>query len=121
MVARVDGLPRDDYRDLALTVRNRPGIRVVVLGGAADGGGVALVAAVAQGQRACNAGELIADGARLDQGRRRQGDELAVAGGKEVGGLDDALDTVRAQLGLEGRGRASVAPADVGTDEGSAT
>ena len=64
-----------------------------------------------------NAGELIADGARLIKGGGGEGDELAVAGGKEVGGLDDALDTVQAQLGLTG----APTPADVGSDEGSAT
>jgi alanyl-tRNA synthetase len=119
LVARLDGMPRDEYRQMALTLRNRPGIRAVVLGGAADGGGVALVAAVMPGS-GLNAGELIADGARLIKGGGGRGDELAVAGGKEIGGLDDALDTVRAQLGLHG-GPTPAGLLAAGTDEGSAT
>ena len=51
VVARVDGLGRDELRDLAVAVRDQPGVRAVVLGGAPEGGGVALVAAVTPGQR----------------------------------------------------------------------
>ncbi|MPY95112.1 MAG: alanine--tRNA ligase [Acidimicrobiia bacterium] len=105
LVARIDGLPRDDYRQLALDLRNRPGIRAVVLGGAADGGAVALVAAVLKGGE-LNAGELISDAARQVKGGGGRGDELAVAGGKEVAGLDGALDLVREQLGLPPAGTA---------------
>jgi alanyl-tRNA synthetase len=49
VVARVDGLGRDDLRSLAVAVRDRDGIRAVVLIGAPEGGGVALVAATAAG------------------------------------------------------------------------
>ena len=45
VVARVDGGSRDELRALALAVRERPGIRAVVLGGEPEGGGAALVAA----------------------------------------------------------------------------
>src|SRR5438270_463858 len=46
VVARVDGTTRDELKDLAVAVRDRPQIRAVVLGGVPEGGGVALVAAV---------------------------------------------------------------------------
>ena len=39
VVARVDGLDRDDLRELALAVRDHPGVRGVVLGGAPAGRG----------------------------------------------------------------------------------
>jgi alanyl-tRNA synthetase len=97
VVARVDGLPRDDYRDLAMGIRNQPGIRAAVVAGAADGGGVALVAAVTA-DSGLDAGELIADAARQIKGGGGRGRELAVAGGKEVEGIDSALELVRGAL-----------------------
>ena len=45
-----------------------------------------------------NAGELIADAARLVKGGGGKGAELAVAGGKEVAGIDGALDSVRGAI-----------------------
>ena len=72
VVARVDGLPREGLRDLAVAVRDQPGIRAVVLGGAPDGGGAALVAAVAP-DAGLHAGELIAEASKAHQGWRRQG------------------------------------------------
>jgi len=97
VVARVDGLPRDDYRDLALAVRAFDGVAVVVLAGEADGGGVAMVAAVRPGG-ALTAGALLANAAKLVKGGGGRGDELAVAGGKDVGGIEAALDVVRGAL-----------------------
>ena len=41
VVQRVDGLAPDDLRDLALAVRNEPGVDIVVLGGVTTTGGVA--------------------------------------------------------------------------------
>jgi alanyl-tRNA synthetase len=97
VVARVDGMNRDDLRTLALEVRNKGSLDAVVLAGEADGGGVAMVAAVRKdGGR--NAGELIADATREIKGGGGRGDELAMAGGKEVAGIDAALDLVRAAI-----------------------
>ncbi len=45
VVARVDGLARDDLRTLALAVRDVAGVDVVVVAGAPAGGGAALVVA----------------------------------------------------------------------------
>jgi alanyl-tRNA synthetase len=97
VVGRLDGLPRDDYRELATSLRARPGMRAVVVAGEAEAGGVALVAAVTP-ESGLNAGELIAEGARLIKGGGGKGAELAVAGGKEVAGIDGALDSVRGAL-----------------------
>ena len=97
IVGRLDGLPRDDYRELVTTLRARPGMRAVVVAGEAEAGGVALVAAVTP-ESGLNAGELIADAARLVKGGGGKGAELAVAGGKEVAGIDSALESVRGAI-----------------------
>jgi len=97
IVGRLDGLPRDDYRELVTTLRSRPGMRAVVVAGEAEAGGVALVAGVTP-ESGLNAGELIADAARLVKGGGGKGAELAVAGGKEVAGIDSALESVRGAI-----------------------
>jgi len=95
VVARVDGLDRDAVRTLALAVRDQPDVRAVILGAAPEGGGVALVAAVAAGS-GLHAGELIADAARAVGGGGGKGADLAVAGGRNPDELDAALDLARA-------------------------
>jgi alanyl-tRNA synthetase len=105
VVARRDGIARDELKDLAVAVRDQPGVRAVVLGGAPEGGGAALVAAVAK-DSGLNASELIAEAARLVKGGGGKAADLAVAGGKDPGGLDDALAKVRAVAGLDGDGAA---------------
>jgi alanyl-tRNA synthetase len=97
VVVRLDGLPRDDYRELALSVRNKPGVDLAVIGGEAEGGGVALVAA-ARKESAHDAGALIGEVARLIKGGGGKGQELAVAGGKDAAGIDPALAAIRTQL-----------------------
>ncbi|HEY8523432.1 MAG TPA: alanine--tRNA ligase [Acidimicrobiales bacterium] len=99
VVARVDGTERDDLRQLALAVRQQPGIRAAVIGGVPSGGGVGLVAAVAK-DSGLKAGELIAEAARTVGGGGGKGPELAVAGGRDPSRLDEALDQVRAAAGL---------------------
>jgi alanyl-tRNA synthetase len=99
VVARVDGLDRDGVRDLAVAVRDQPGIRAVVLGSAPDSGGVALVAAVAA-ESGLNASELIADAAKAVKGGGGKSADLAVAGGKDPSALDDALGMARAAAGI---------------------
>ncbi|MCB9371293.1 MAG: alanine--tRNA ligase [Microthrixaceae bacterium] len=98
VVARVDGVARDDLRDLAVAVRDL-GVRAVVLGGAPDEGGVALVAAVTK-DSGFEASALIADAARTVKGGGGKSPDLAVAGGKDAGALDEALEQARAAAGL---------------------
>ena len=98
-VARVDGLERDDLRELALAVRDNPAIRAVVLGSAPPGGGAAIVSAVTA-DSGLHASELIAEAARLVKGGTGKNAELAVAGGKDPSALDEALDLVRAAAGI---------------------
>ena len=99
VVARRDGVSRQDLRDLALAVRDQPGVRAVVLGGAPDEGGVALVAAVTK-DSGLVASDLIAEAARLVGGGGGKAPDVAVAGGRDAGRLDEALDRARAAAGL---------------------
>ncbi len=99
VVARVDGISRDQLKDLAVALRDRDDIRAVVLGGAADGGGAALVAAVAEGHEP-QAGALIAEGAKAIKGGGGKGADLAMAGGKDADGVDEALDLARQAVGI---------------------
>jgi alanyl-tRNA synthetase len=99
VVARVDGLARDDLRSLGVAVRDQPGIRAVVLIGAPDGGGVALVSATTK-DGGLDAGALIADAARTVGGGGGKNPELAVAGGKDPSRIDHALDQARAAAGI---------------------
>jgi alanyl-tRNA synthetase len=99
VVARVDGLAPDEVRDLAVAVRQQPGVRGAVIGGEKPDGGVTLVAAVAK-DSGLHAGDLIADAARTVGGGGGKGPELAQAGGRDAARLDDALDQVRAAAGL---------------------
>jgi alanyl-tRNA synthetase len=101
VVARVDAVARDDLRDLAVAVREAPGVRAVVLGGEPPGGGVALVAAVMK-DGGLNAAELIAEPARTVGGGGGKSPDLAVAGGRDASRLDEALDQARAAAGIAG-------------------
>ena len=103
VVARLDGLERDELRDLAAAIRDRPEIRAVVLAGAPDGGGVALVAAVPP-EGEFSAVDLIDEAAQAIQGGfgRKGNPPLIVAGGKNIDGIDQALDSARRAAGLGG-------------------
>jgi alanyl-tRNA synthetase len=105
LVARIDGLPGDQLRDLAARVRSLDGVHTVVLGGSPDGVKVALVALVDKDrlEKGPGAPELIGDAARtVGGGGGGKNPEQAMAGGRDPGRLDEALDGVRAKLGLVG-------------------
>jgi alanyl-tRNA synthetase len=94
VVADVTPLPRQDLQELALAVRNLPGIRAVVLGSAPPNAGVALVAAVRNGS-GLDAGGLLADAARMVGGGAGKGKEVSIAGGRDPSRLGEALETAR--------------------------
>jgi alanyl-tRNA synthetase len=98
VIARIDGTDRNDLRDMAVSLRDQPGIRAVVLAGAPEGGGAALVAATTE-ESGLHAGELLAEPKKLIRGGGSNDPRLVVAGGKDADGLDPALDLVRAALG----------------------
>jgi alanyl-tRNA synthetase len=99
VVARVDGLSRDDLRNLAVAVRQRQGVRAVVLGGEPEGGGAALVSAVTP-DSGLDAGKLIESAKKAIGGGGGANPELAMAGGRNPGGLDTALDQARDAAGV---------------------
>ncbi len=94
VVARIDGTTRDELKDLALAIRDQPGIRGAVLGGVPEGGGVSLIAAVAK-DSGLDASQLIADAAKTVGGGGGRGADVAVAGGRNAEKLDEALDLAR--------------------------
>jgi alanyl-tRNA synthetase len=90
VIGRVDGLAPNDLRELALVVRQQPGVLAVVLGSATDTGGAALAAAVTK-ESGLQAGELVREAARAVGGGGGGKGDVAVAGGKDPAGLDEAL------------------------------
>ena len=97
VVARRDGLPQDQLRDLALAVRDQPGVQAVVLIGTPDGQRVALAAAVDPGSHV-QAAALVGPAARTVGGGGGGKGDVAVAGGRDASRIDEALAQVRAQL-----------------------
>ncbi len=94
IVARVEAETRDEVRDQALALRDRPGIRAVALGAVPGGKGVTLVVAT-QPDGPLHAGDLMAPAARAISGGGGKGADLAMAGGKNADGLDEALELLR--------------------------
>ena len=100
VVLRRDHLSPDELRELAIAVRNEPGIQAVVLIGSPDGERVALVSAVPKGSELV-AGELIVDAAKaVGGGGNPKAADIGVAGGKDASKIEDALAAARAKLGL---------------------
>jgi alanyl-tRNA synthetase len=95
VVARVDGLAPNDLRELAIAVRHQPGVRIAVLGGVTDAGGVSLASAVTPGS-GLQAGDLIKDAAKAVKGGGGGKGDVATAGGKDPAALDEALALARA-------------------------
>ena len=100
VVARLDGYDADGLRQVALAVRERSGITAVVLVGTPDNTSVSLVAA-ADTSAGRNAGELLADAAKAVKGGGGRNADVAVAGGKDPAGIDDAIAAARRAAGLE--------------------
>ncbi len=98
VVVRRDGATRDELRELALAVRESPGVRAVVLAGSPEGGGVALVAAVRK-DSGLVASDLLVDAAKVVGGGVGKAAELAVAGGRDASRIDEALELVRTAAG----------------------
>jgi alanyl-tRNA synthetase len=90
LVTQVDGLTPGDLRELAIAVRQQPGIHLVVLIGETTSGGVGLVAAVEPGSGR-PASDLIKDAARAVGGGGGGKGDIATAGGKDVSGIPVAL------------------------------
>jgi alanyl-tRNA synthetase len=92
VVARRDGLSADELRTLAQVVHRRGGVKAVVLGGSPDGAKVAIVA-VTGGDP--DAGTVVKQVAQVVGGGGGGSAEVAVAGGRDPGRLDEALTEAR--------------------------
>jgi alanyl-tRNA synthetase len=99
VVTRLDGLAPGDLRELAIAVRQQPGVRAAVLVGVSDAGGVALASAVAP-DAGLEAGALIKDAARAVGGGGGGKGPVATAGGKDVSAIDGALAIARQAAGI---------------------
>jgi alanyl-tRNA synthetase len=98
VVARRDGLDPNAMRDLALGVRDRPGVKGVGLAGVTgDDGRVVLVVAAVKGS-GIDARTVASAAARAVGGGGGGSPELATAGGKVVAGIGEALDAMRELL-----------------------
>ncbi len=97
VVSRVDGVSPNDLRELALAIRQNSTIRVVVLGGVTDTGGVALVATVSSAVSVA-AGDLIRDAAKAVGGGGGGKGDIATAGGKDPSAIDAALELARSAV-----------------------
>jgi alanyl-tRNA synthetase len=95
VAAMVDGIDRDGLRDLAVAVRDRDGVRAVILGTAPEGGGAILVAAVS-GDSGLDAGAILAEASRTIGGGGRPNPEVTLVGGRSPENLPDALEQARA-------------------------
>jgi alanyl-tRNA synthetase len=73
-----------------------------------DGGGVALVAAVAKGN-GLDASKLLSDAARTVGGGGGRGPDVAIAGGRDASKLDQALDQARQAVAPGGAGEPGAA------------
>ncbi|MBV9951010.1 MAG: alanine--tRNA ligase [Acidimicrobiia bacterium] len=105
VVAEVEGVARDDLRELALALRDRPGMRGVVLGSRPEGGGVTIIAAVTA-DSGLHAGNLIGDAAKTVGGGGGKAADIAQAGGRDPSRLAEALDQARAAAGIPPAGSA---------------
>ena len=94
VISRVDGITPNDLRELALAVRQDAHVKLVVLGGVTDTGGVALVATVSS-VVSLSAGDLIKDAAKAVGGGGGGKGDIATAGGKNPAALDEALEIAR--------------------------
>jgi alanyl-tRNA synthetase len=97
VVARVDGLPADQLRELAVGIRDQTGIRGALLMGTPDGERVAVVAAVDVDAGLPPAGDIVKE---ATGGKGGKDPALAQGGGRDVGEIDAALERARRFLGL---------------------
>jgi alanyl-tRNA synthetase len=93
VVERADGLAPDDLRRLAAEIRGALGAGAVVVVGAANDGKAQLIGTVSDDlvARGVSARGVLADAARTVGGGAGGGDDLAQAGGRDAGRIDEAL------------------------------
>ena len=97
IVHQIDGIRRDELRDLVMGLQALPDIDVVVVGSAIDNGGVSIAAAISEGNES-TAGELLSEAAKIIKGGGGKGEKFAMVGGKDSEALPDAMDVIRNHL-----------------------
>ena len=97
VVLRLDGLEPNELRQLALRLRDRPGMKGVGLVGLAAPGRVALVVATTASS-GLDARSAASAAAKEIGGGGGGSPELATAGGREEAGIEQALSVLREQL-----------------------
>jgi alanyl-tRNA synthetase len=98
VVARRDGVDPGTLRELALAVRREAGVDGVGLVGATEDGRVAVVVAVTEAS-GFDARPVASAAAAAVGGGGGGSPQLATAGGRDVGAIDEALATLRTLLG----------------------
>ena len=92
VIARQDGLDGNELRELALSLRDRPGVNGVALVGRLPGDGrVALVVAVTK-DSGLDARAAASEAAKAVGGGGGGSPELATAGGRDESGIDRAVE-----------------------------
>ncbi len=100
VVAGVTGVRADELRQLALSVRDRIGAGVVILGSEADGKGSLVGSVSGELVRAgVSAADIILPAAKLLGGGGSRDPELCQAGGPHGDRLNDALNAAREEAG----------------------
>jgi alanyl-tRNA synthetase len=97
VAARVDELAPDQLRDLATTLRDQ-GARGVVLVGSPDGSRAAVAVVTSETLGVVAQDVVKAIGGLVGGGGGGKDPRLAVAGGKDISQLDEAVDVARAVL-----------------------
>src|SRR4029077_11862219 len=98
LVARQDGIDGGQLKDLAVTVRDKGGLKAVVLIGSPDGQRVALVVATTKGTD-LHAPTIVGEAAKVvGGGGGGKAPTLGTAGGRDPSKIDEALDTARRRL-----------------------
>ncbi|HLI43212.1 MAG TPA: alanine--tRNA ligase, partial [Acidimicrobiales bacterium] len=97
VIARRDGLEPEELREVALSLRDRPGMRAAALAGVTGEGRVSLVVAVTS-EAGLDARAAASAAASAIGGGGGGSPELATAGGRNAAGLDAALEILRSQL-----------------------
>ncbi|MEC8974381.1 MAG: DHHA1 domain-containing protein, partial [Actinomycetota bacterium] len=93
IVQQLDGVRRDEIRDLVMGLRVMPEIKIVVVGAITDNGGAAIAAGVSE-EVSANAGDLLTEAAKIIKGGGGKGEKFAMIGGKDPQALPKALDSI---------------------------
>ena len=93
IVQRIEGVRREELRNLVMGLRVIPEIRIAVIGTITENGGVSIAAGVSETCTA-NAGDVLSEAAKLIKGGGGSGEKFAMIGGKDPEALQKALNSI---------------------------